>query len=549
METNRSDSAWRDAPSKSGRNRNRANVSRRPREPRNGSRNDSRAAREPRNGSPKSSSGGSSKRKTIAQRMTDRVLYATTSLVGSLVGVALKDGTVIEAIFFSFMQDKEDPQKHKILLKLPAVKDAPENSKHHTGKTRPVCLVLDSDSYVHMWALEVDSLFENPSRRTGMPGFITDNDISQTGDRARKLEALIGRELKHAGNEWTKPAPALRGDAMSERNHVDGEWDQFEANKRLFNVESTYDESLYTTELPGANKRDAGLERKAAQLADEISSGKSSAPNDAGVEMDPEDRWSGVLVADGGKLNERGNDRVARVMKTRETRPASGRPASGAPRGAWRSTAKPSSDREQGRTDRALAGFSSALGGGGRAPEEKPAPARKPEAAPAPPAPAPAAAPAPAPAPAPAAAPAPAPAPAPAAKTESKLKLKLKSKSKLSAKSTVFVPKSAKPKTAPPRPPAVDPRMAAIHAQQQQHAMMQQHQQQMLMRMNPQQRAAFMQQQIQQQQLAAMMQRGMNPMQIAYAQQQMAVQRQHQMAGGQPFVASPQPMAMQRKEE
>lgn len=50
-------------------------------------------------------------------------------------------------------------------------------------------------------------------------------------------------------------------------------WDQFEANKILFGVNSTYDENLYTLKLEAPSEE---LKRKADRIAREIESEKTS---------------------------------------------------------------------------------------------------------------------------------------------------------------------------------------------------------------------------------------------------------------------------------
>ncbi len=57
-------------------------------------------------------------------------------------------------------------------------------------------------------------------------------------------------------------AEALGGLEMTDE---DGTWDQFEANKRLFNVDSTFNEDLYTTKLD-YRLTDAALQAKAESM-------------------------------------------------------------------------------------------------------------------------------------------------------------------------------------------------------------------------------------------------------------------------------------------
>lgn len=48
-------------------------------------------------------------------------------------------------------------------------------------------------------------------------------------------------------------------------------WDQFAANKQLFNVETSFDEEVYTTKLDRSGADFKERERKAQRIAEEIS--------------------------------------------------------------------------------------------------------------------------------------------------------------------------------------------------------------------------------------------------------------------------------------
>ncbi|OQR95511.1 hypothetical protein THRCLA_07801 [Thraustotheca clavata] len=105
--------------------------------------------------------------------------------------------------------------------------------------------------------------------------------------------ALVGRELQ----QWqpdqgdTITTEGLEGDNCSE-------WDQFETNKRLFGVQSGFDENIYTTPL---NKGTEEQNQQAERLANEILSQRSSNKHvmeERGIDeanYDPEARYSAVL--------------------------------------------------------------------------------------------------------------------------------------------------------------------------------------------------------------------------------------------------------------
>jgi len=102
---------------------------------------------------------------------------------------------------------------------------------------------------------------------------------------------------------------------MSLEDSGDAGWDQFAANQRLYGVESTYDEDIYTTAIdrddPGYKRREA----EAARIAREI---EGSAPSNAHVAeerrvnadrdngLDEEEKYSGVRREAGNPLPKRG---------------------------------------------------------------------------------------------------------------------------------------------------------------------------------------------------------------------------------------------------
>eukprot|EP00501_MAST-03F_sp_TOSAG23-6_P000003 GSMAST32.ASY1.ANO1.3.1 assembled CDS len=272
------------------------------------SRNDARKS--PNNSNPRSQrgrNGQNSQQQTkgndtsVNNQQKDRFFYSTVSLVGSVVGISLKDGTIIEGVFASLKIDEENEQEHKILLKCAQVKNTTEGSLFAKSSAHKQNAFFHSTEYVSLWAMEVESLFENPTRRTGMPGFITDSDISSGRNKGKNISNLVGRKLQGVGSEWIS---GDMPDNFKEETHATGSWDQFEANKRLFNVESNFDESLYTTALPGAGEQTDEMKKRASRIASEIEGTESSnfhiqeernQKDVSNANLDPEDRYSGVL--------------------------------------------------------------------------------------------------------------------------------------------------------------------------------------------------------------------------------------------------------------
>ena len=99
------------------------------------------------------------------------------------------------------------------------------------------------------------------------------------------------------------------GSATSLESGSMGGWNQFEANDRLFNVKNTYDENIYTQRLDKSKISKADM-LKAEKIAKEIESTmthNSHLQEERGQkiedDMDEEDRYSGVLRDNGGRMS------------------------------------------------------------------------------------------------------------------------------------------------------------------------------------------------------------------------------------------------------
>lgn len=111
------------------------------------------------------------------------------------------------------------------------------------------------------------------------PAFQTDVEISGTSDVAKE------REL----HRW-QPGTADRVDLTMDSGGI-GDWDQFAANEKLYNVQTDFDESLYTTTIDRKDPKYKQAEQRAARLAREIerdSASRKLAVTDSG--LDEEDK-------------------------------------------------------------------------------------------------------------------------------------------------------------------------------------------------------------------------------------------------------------------
>ncbi|KAL1538135.1 Polyadenylate-binding protein-interacting protein 3, variant 2 [Salvia divinorum] len=230
----------------------------------------------------------------------DRLIYLTTCLIGHQVEVQVHDGSVFSGIFHAI-----SGEDYGVILKMAcSVMNGSQGQKNisDSSKTPSKTLIIPATDLVQIIAKDVPVIrdgFLNELQREKQQELMTDSCISQS----RNVEA--GRELERWVPDEDDPGcPELE-------NIFDGPWnrgwDQFEVNKTLFGVKSTFDEELYTTKLD-RGPRTKELEREALKIAREIEGEQTldlhlaeerGIQIDGNIEIDEETRFSSVY---------RGND-------------------------------------------------------------------------------------------------------------------------------------------------------------------------------------------------------------------------------------------------
>ncbi|XP_042019572.1 polyadenylate-binding protein-interacting protein 3-like isoform X1 [Salvia splendens] len=225
----------------------------------------------------------------------DRLIYLTTCLIGHKVEVQVQDGSLFSGIFHAI-----SGEDYGVILKMAcSVKNGSPGQKNVSDSSEPPSktLIIPATDLVQIMAKDVPVIrdgFLNELQRGKQQELMTDSCISQS----RNVEA--GRELERWVPDEDDPGcPELE-------NIFDGPWnrgwDQFEVNKTLFGVKSTFDEELYTTKLDrGPQMRE--LEREALKIAREIEGEQTldlhlaeerGIQIDGNIEIDEETRFSSV---------------------------------------------------------------------------------------------------------------------------------------------------------------------------------------------------------------------------------------------------------------
>lgn len=160
----------------------------------------------------------------------------------------------------------------------------------------------------------------NNSKNFDINNFETDIQISQKNQSKKKQEKLV----KYQVDEKDKNIYSNQSleDEIND-NENNKKWDQFEVNKKKYNVISTYDENLYTTTLD-KNKISKELNDYADKIIHEIKNSSNNEKNvhileDRGIiderdgDIDEEDKYSSVIRNNNNEMNKR-NDYIKKVQ-------------------------------------------------------------------------------------------------------------------------------------------------------------------------------------------------------------------------------------------
>eukprot|EP01035_Chromulina_nebulosa_P019842 gene19842-25791_t len=199
-------------------------------------------------------------------------------LSGSNVTMDLFDGTSVEGTYYT-----STPFKSKDYL-IAVKTNQPKSTNGNVSDAQSIVLTKKSD-FKLLSAPTVDLTPKSPA-----PDLQIDSSI-----RNKNISHLDGRNLEQVSSSW------LQADKMTSLEGSLGDWNQFEVNKRLFNVASSYDENIYTKKLDISKMSKeliADAERKAKEIEGTVSTNihlMEERGQAQEKEIDEEDLYSGVI--------------------------------------------------------------------------------------------------------------------------------------------------------------------------------------------------------------------------------------------------------------
>ncbi|KAM3420882.1 hypothetical protein BST61_g4117 [Cercospora zeina] len=253
------------------------------------------------------------------KQLHDRTVFLYSQLIGQDVTVSLTSGEQFTGVY----SGTSDGYEHHIIKMSKQTRHAGQShvngtsASDFTGTGADHELTIDIDDVAD---IAVPNVKLAAAVTTQQNGFRTDTQIS-----GQDSQSFHERELQ----PW-QADPSTDVDLSLDKS-AGGEWDQFAANKRLYGVDTDYNEDMYTTSIDRSNPEYRRRELEAERIAAEI---ERSAPANAHVAEerrkdaqrddaggDEEDKYSGVR-RDAGALPKRAAGAYV---------PPSQRPITGAP--------------------------------------------------------------------------------------------------------------------------------------------------------------------------------------------------------------------------
>ena len=223
--------------------------------------------------------------KIINQRYYSLILNS----LGEKIHIDLISGDSIEGLLYTI-----DPINNEYLI---------INNPRRLSRTGVPLFLKESMLIIYFKEIssinyEINNNTQEVKNNSKKSQFILDSQISKKNMNKTKEEKLVKYEIKEEdkNNKYINQS-------LEDEENVD--WDQFELNKKVYNVVSTYDENLYTTKL---DKNKITEEEKifADKMYNEMMNSNKDEKNihvleDRGIikqkdnDLDEEDKYSSVI--------------------------------------------------------------------------------------------------------------------------------------------------------------------------------------------------------------------------------------------------------------
>ncbi|KAB8596087.1 hypothetical protein FH972_025796 [Carpinus fangiana] len=224
-----------------------------------------------------------------SQHSHDRLLFLVANFVGCTATVTLASGDSFTGVFSAPSLDLPD-LRYALKMARKVVNGSAQSTYAGVGEDH--LMLFDVKDVVDLAVANValDKVRAKPANGSST-SFRTDTDISGNLSRAER--------------ELTRWEPSAAGDLnnLSFGNAGDRNWDQFEANERLYNVKSDYNEEIYTTKIDRSDPSYRQRLAKADKLAREIEGTATTnihqaeergLADEGNRDVDEEERYSGV---------------------------------------------------------------------------------------------------------------------------------------------------------------------------------------------------------------------------------------------------------------
>ncbi|EUD66490.1 hypothetical protein C922_03124 [Plasmodium inui San Antonio 1] len=202
----------------------------------------------------------------------ERLAYVMSYLVGNEVNVHMKDGNEVKGLFHAYnYANKGEKKQGDISLNYARVQPKKDRVSGPINKA----MIIPENLYTIIVGKNINLELKDPDGvKKVKEKFQIDADIS--GRKKKYNFNSANRELKR----WVCEGPFYDENKLTLEDNMKEPWDQFEHNRKMYGVTTTYKEELYTTNLD-VNKIPQHVKMHADKIAKEL--------ENRGMHLDPED--------------------------------------------------------------------------------------------------------------------------------------------------------------------------------------------------------------------------------------------------------------------